>query len=272
MNQIENKRKLFLSILIAVITMLVYAVFVNVCIAPFIQSKSSFLTAGIVQAGARLVLSVILWITINKLFHIKIKIKKAGFLKGFLWYGLILIIAILFQFVGNYQPPEKTFLEALPMIVYFFIITLAIGIYEELLCRGLLFHSFRNYFGDTNKGIYLSAIFSSFVFGMMHLMNLIWSPTLILSTTCQVIYASFVGFLFRVIYYRSENLIACMLLHGIFDFTAYFWFSFSENLFQKTLDSNSVDISIGNGVLLILLSSTFVISGILQLRNCPKQI
>ena len=116
-----------------------------------IKSKPSFLTAGILQAVARLVLSVILWISINRLFNIKIKIKKTGFLKGFLWYGLILIIAILFQFTSNYQPPEKNLPEALPMIVYFFIVTLAIGIYEELLCRGLLFNSFKNYFGDTKK-------------------------------------------------------------------------------------------------------------------------
>ena len=61
-----------------------------------------------------------------------------------------------------------------------------------------------------------------------------------------------------------------LLIHtkyGIFDFTAYFWFTLSDNLFQQTLNSNSVDISIGNGVLLILLSSTFVISGIFQLRK-----
>ena len=49
------------------------------------------------------------------------------------------------------------------MIVYFFIITLAIGIYEELLCRGLLFNSFKIYFGNTKKGVYLSAIFSSLI-------------------------------------------------------------------------------------------------------------
>lgn len=261
----RNKKKLFLSIFIAVITILVYAVFVNICIAPLI--KSSFLVAGIIQAVARLVLSIILWISISRLFNIKIKIKKAGFIKGFFWYGLILIIATLFQFASNYQPPEKNFLESLPMIVYFFIITLAIGIYEELLCRGLLFNSFKDYFGDTKKGIYLSAILSSLIFGSMHLTNLIWSPSLIISTLCQVIYATFVGFLFCVIYYRSKNLISCMLLHGIFDFTAYFWYAFSDNFIQQTLDSNSVDISIGNGVLLILLSSTFVISGIFQLRK-----
>ena len=153
------------------------------------------------------------------------------------------------------------------MIVYFFIITLALGREEELLCRGLLFNSFKIYFGNTKKGVYLSAIFSSLIFGIMHLTNLIWSPSLIISTICQVIYATFVGFLFCVIYYRSKNLISCMLLHGIFDFTAYFWFSFSDKLFQQTIDSNSVDISMGNGVLLILLSSTFVISGIFQLRK-----
>lgn len=263
----RNKKKLFLSIFIAVITILVYAAFVNVCISPLIKNKSSFLVAGIIQAAARLGLSIILWISIKKLFNLKITIKKAKFIKGFLWYGVILIIAIFFQFASNFQPPEKNIIEALPMIVYFFIVTLAIGIYEELLCRGLLFNSFKIYFGDTQKGVYLSAILSSLLFGIMHLTNLIWSPSLIISTICQVIYATFVGFLFCVIYYRSKNLISCMLLHGIFDYTAYFWFAFSDKLFQQTIDSNSVDISIGNGVLLILLSSTFVISGIFQLRK-----
>ena len=103
----RNQKKLFLSIFIAVITILVYAAFVNVCISPLIQNKSSFLVAGIIQAAARLGLSIILWISINKLFNIKIRIKKDKFINGFLWYGLILIIAIFFQFASNYQPPEK---------------------------------------------------------------------------------------------------------------------------------------------------------------------
>ncbi len=42
----RNKKKLFLSIFIAVITIFVYAVFVNICISPLIKNKSSFLAAG----------------------------------------------------------------------------------------------------------------------------------------------------------------------------------------------------------------------------------
>lgn len=108
----RNKKKLFLSIFIAVITMFVYAAFVNVCISSLIKNKSIFLAEGIIQAATRLVLSIILWISIYKLFNIKIKIKKVKFIKGFLWYGLICrylnwkwcfvdSIVINFCYIGN---------------------------------------------------------------------------------------------------------------------------------------------------------------------------
>ena len=70
----KNKKKLFLSVFIAVIIILVYAVFVNIYMSSLIKNKSSFLAAGIIQAVARLVLSVILWISIDRLFNINIKI------------------------------------------------------------------------------------------------------------------------------------------------------------------------------------------------------
>ena len=50
-----------------------------------------------------------------------------------------LCIASMFNFLGGYQNPEISFIQALPMIIMFLVFALSVGLYEEIVFRGFIF-------------------------------------------------------------------------------------------------------------------------------------
>lgn len=89
---------------------------------------------------------------------------------------------------------------------------LCVGFLEEVIFRGLLFNAMR---GDSPK---LAVVVSSLTFGIGHIINLInGSCAELIPNLLQVVYATTAGFMFVMIYLRSESLIACIAAHGVFN-------------------------------------------------------
>ena len=110
-----------------------------------------------------------------------------------LWYGVTL----------NYEIAE-TLLYVLSM--------LCVGFLEEVIFRGLLFEAMRK---DSEK---CAVIVSSITFGMGHIINLInGSGAELLPNLLQVIYATAAGFMFVMIYLKTESLVVCIAAHGLFN-------------------------------------------------------
>ena len=132
----------------------------------------------------------------------------------------ILIIAVFW----NILPPvlyndSSLFRIDAGLIVMAFLTTLAIGFAEEILFRGLIFRNFLRRYGMTKKGIYISIIVSSVIFGLVHASNAISSsPDAIIQ---QVIYATAMGIILALFYLITGNLLVPALCHGLFDFTDY---------------------------------------------------
>ena len=110
-----------------------------------------------------------------------------------LWYGVTM----------NYDALES---------VLYILTMLCVGFLEELIFRGLLFEAMK-------KGSVPSAIIvSSVTFGFGHIINLInGSGTQLLPNLLQVIYATAAGFMFVMMYYRSQSLLLCIAAHGFFN-------------------------------------------------------
>lgn len=74
--------------------------------------------------------------------------------------------------------------------------------------------------GDNSKGgIVKAVILSAFIFGCAHIITGFggdWTNTAI-----QIVYASFMGLLFGVIYIKTESLASTIVLHFILNLTAY---------------------------------------------------
>ena len=110
-----------------------------------------------------------------------------------LWYGVTV----------NYGTVE-TVLYILSMF--------CVGFLEEVIFRGLLFNAMRK---DSLKA---AVIVSSVTFGIGHIINLInGSGAELLPNLLQIVYATAAGFMFVMMYLKTDSLIGCITAHGLFN-------------------------------------------------------
>lgn len=110
-----------------------------------------------------------------------------------LWYGVTLSLGI-----------TETLLYIFAM--------LAVGFLEEIIFRGLLFNAMRE------NNVKAAIIVSSVTFGIGHIINLLnGSGAELVPNLLQIVYATAAGFMFVMIYYKSESLVACIVAHGVFN-------------------------------------------------------
>ena len=110
-----------------------------------------------------------------------------------LWHGVTM----------NYGLPE-TLLYILSMF--------CVGFLEEVIFRGLLFNAMRK---DSLKA---AVIVSSLTFGIGHIVNLVnGSGAELLPNLLQIVYATAAGFMFVMMYLKTDSLIVCIAAHGLFN-------------------------------------------------------
>ena len=87
-----------------------------------------------------------------------------------------------------------------------------VGFLEEVIFRGLLFNAMRK---DSLKA---AVIVSSVTFGIGHIINLVnGSGAQLLPNLLQIVYATAAGFMFVMIYLKTDSLIVCIAAHGLFN-------------------------------------------------------
>lgn len=260
----KNKKQLIKSIVVCVLWLIPFFV-----VSFFCDRIENDLIANLFKTLMRITASVGLMLYIRKEYAMKLGIKKEKLFRGILWNGIVIFIFCLAMPLLNYKQPEISFIKGLPILLFYFVVYMIVGWFEEVLCRGVLFNAFKAYWGDNKKGIYLSAFVSSLLFGCLHLFNLNGSNTI--STIAQVIYATFFGMLFSTIYYRTGNLLSCIILHGLVDFTGTIWYCFLENRVAQMVIDNTTDSSAGQALIVLIMTAPFMISSLVQLRKEFKQ-
>ena len=109
------------------------------------------------------------------------------------WHGFALNYGIM-----------ETFVYILSMI--------CVGFLEEIIFRGLLFRAM------LKDNAALAVTVSSLSFGIGHIINLInGSGAELLPNLLQVVYATAAGFMFVMIYYKTDSLLGCIIIHGLFN-------------------------------------------------------
>ena len=117
---------------------------------------------------------------------------------------IVLITANLWYGVALNQSASETLLHILSMF--------CVGFLEEMIFRGFLFNAM------AKDGVKSAIVVSSVTFGAGHIVNLVnGSGAQLLPNLLQVMYATAVGFVFVMIYYKSKSLVPCILTHGIFN-------------------------------------------------------
>lgn len=90
-----------------------------------------------------------------------------------------------------------------------------VGFIEEIIFRGFLFKMMEK---DNIKS---AIIVGALTFGIGHIINL-FNGADIIPTLMQVCYATAIGYLFVIIFYKSKSLIPCIITHSVTNSLAIF--------------------------------------------------
>lgn len=94
---------------------------------------------------------------------------------------------------------------------------LAVGLFEEMAFRGVVFLSLLEGRRKNKLGAFVSIAITSVVFGVVHLVNLFTgaSPAAVL---LQVGYSSLIGAMCSVVLMKTANIWLCVVLHAVYNF------------------------------------------------------
>lgn len=198
MNKLYTKNQLLFSI----IFIITYVLGASICdmLSDLVKISKIFTFLFL------LILSLILffWIKNNNLKEEYGLCKPKFKAKNFIFYIPLLILISTNFWLGirlNYNLLDTIF-NCLTMLL--------VGFVEEIIFRGFLFKALEK------NSVKSAVIISSITFGFGHLINLLTGGfSNILPNICQVFYASAVGFLFVIIFYKGGSLVPCILTHSL---------------------------------------------------------
>jgi len=133
--------------------------------------------------------------------------------KKYILISWLFIVYIVFNFEFTRVSTSK-----IPLLVLMIISCVSIGLFEEILFRGLILGTLLKNLGSSRKGLFFSVIFSSLLFGLVHFNNYFSGKADLVETLCQVGYATFIGVAFSAILIRCDfSIWWCIVLHALFD-------------------------------------------------------
>lgn len=100
-------------------------------------------------------------------------------------------------------------------IVFISLKMLGVGFAEEILFRSFLIRAIMN------KSSTAAVIISSIVFGMIHIFNLFYGADVTITLT-QVVYATALGLMWSMFFYKTNNILPCVICHSIINVTSTF--------------------------------------------------
>lgn len=100
---------------------------------------------------------------------------------------------------------------SLPLVQRLILFTLLVGVFEELLFRGVVLHAF-----EIRCGVIVAFFVSSLLFGLMHYVNWIGGQSFE-STTLQVAHAAGSGLMYAAIVFATRSIWLSVAFHALWD-------------------------------------------------------
>jgi membrane protease YdiL (CAAX protease family) len=228
--------------------------------SPFLDHQSCEYVAGIFeQVFASLVLIMIL-----KRFNL---LKSAGFTSPKQWKDLWIIWPMLLfallngsdLFSGNIIIDKSKPL----VIVLFILVYLSTGLFEEILCRGVVLSLMLHKWGNTKKGCYLALVLSSALFGFTHIIHFILNQSSLLATVTQITYGTFIGVFFAACVLRNKTIYPAIILHAVVDIFG----DLNEIAINGGLKETYFTMSIGDALGCIIITLPILIYGLFIFRK-----
>ena len=205
-------RKVCLAVIIAVLPLLLWlevgkpTLTEDTVLAPLVSMTLTRLL------GAAVFLALLLY----KGYHVIHPLQKP-FLKGLLFALPPFLVVVNNLPILSMMWGDAYLVHNTPVyLLWFSAECLAIGLFEELAFRGVIFLMFAEKRYTTRKGLFWSLILSSAVFGGVHLINLFVGGGV--GVILQIGYSFLIGAMCSVVLLKTRNVWLCVLLHAIFDF------------------------------------------------------
>ena len=175
---------------------------------------------------------------------------------GFLVMSLIMGSVLLISGIEDQVPlKDNPVLE----IIIVFLMFMSVGLFEELAFRAVINDAIIYKFREKKYVFVLSAVVSSVVFGAAHIVGEfdVTSPVAWGQAVGKTMETGVFGLALLILYWKTRNIWACGVTHGLFDFFA----GYTEGLFVPVNNSGSSYINTGEDGVRILITY-FVVAAI----------
>ena len=162
--------------------------------------------------------------------------KNTGYvLKYFSAFLIISLIQGVILLLGNIQ--SSTMVDN-PVIglLNTFLFFISVGLFEELLFRAVINDAILYEFRDKKNVFLIIALVSSLVFGAIHTVDVdVTSLTAWALAIGKTLETAVFGFASLILYWKTRNVWACGIAHGLYDFLT----AFSTGIFKSTGETSS---------------------------------
>ncbi len=193
--------------------------------------------------GVLFALFLFIWIRKNSLLE---KYGLCSFQEN--WRSYLYFIPLLLIMTTNLWNGVAMNVSAMEVTLHI-LSMLCVGFIEEVIFRGFLFKAISK--SDVRQAILISSI----TFGIGHIVNLLNGADVLL-TLLQICYATAIGFLFTIIFYKGRSLLPCIMTHGIVNSLSVFSVQGSQ-MFNIVTSAALCVISIGYALWILKQSEIF---------------
>lgn len=162
--------------------------------------------------------------------------KNTGYvLKYFSAFLIISLIQGVLLLLGNIQSSTMVDNPVIGLLTTF-LFFISVGLFEELLFRAVINDAILYEFRDKKNVFLIIALVSSLVFGAIHTVDVdvtsLMAWALAIGKTVET---AVFGFASLILYWKTRNIWACGIAHGLYDFLT----AFSTGIFKSTQETTS---------------------------------
>lgn len=108
-------------------------------------------------------------------------------------------------------------LQPMEIILLFAVVCFSVGLFEEMLFRGLLLPYFINRAESSKKGLFKAVVLSSALFGLIHILNIFYGMGAG-AAVLQTGYSFLIGAMLAVLLLKTKNIWLCVIIHAVYNF------------------------------------------------------
>ncbi len=151
------------------------------------------------------------------LYSVKWILRPAVSVRGLLVFLPCMAVAVNNFPIITFFSGEAYIEKDLAPILLYAILCLGVGFFEEMAFRGCVFPIILQRRGNTWKDVFVSTVFSSLIFGVVHIVNLFVGADIV-SVILQIGYSFLIGGMCSVILIKTHNIWYCVILHAVYNF------------------------------------------------------